>query len=226
VPGDYVWLSVSDTGTGICREFQEHIFEPFFTTKEVGKGTGLGLATVYGIVKQSGGYVWVESEPLKGSCFTIYLPRAKEAVVHAVAKEAEELIRGSGTILVAEDEAALREAMCEYLGRLGYTVLAANSGEEAMSVAIEHEGHIDLLLTDIVMPAMSGKELSQKLCSLRPDLKTIYMSGYADDKLSRHHIQETRLMFLQKPFSLGTLARKVRDTLEKLAEHDSRIVNT
>jgi signal transduction histidine kinase/ActR/RegA family two-component response regulator/ketosteroid isomerase-like protein len=215
VPGDYVRVSVADTGTGISRELQEHIFEPFFTTKEVGKGAGLGLATVYGIVKQSGGYVWVESEPQHGSCFTIYLPRVKQAVAHAVAKEAEEVIRGSETILVAEDEASLREGMCEYLGSLGYTVLAADSGKEAMSMVVEHEGHIDLLLTDLIMPAMSGKELSEKLCSLRPDMKTIYMSGYAGDKLSRHGIQETGAMFLQKPFSLGTLARKVRDTLEK-----------
>ncbi len=213
-PGDYVWLSVSDTGMGISAELQEHIFEPFFTTKEVGKGTGLGLATVYGIVKQSGGYVWVESELEHGSCFTIYLPRVKEAATHAAAKEAGELIRGSETILVAEDEAALREGMCEYLGSFGYTILAARSGKEALSVAVEHEEHIDLLLTDLVMPAMSGKELSEKLCSLRPDLKTIYMSGYPGDKLLGHGIQETGAMFLQKPFSLSTLARKVRDTLE------------
>ncbi len=227
VPGNYVWLSVADTGIGISRELQEHIFEPFFTTKEVGKGTGLGLATVYGIVKQSGGYVWVESEPGHGSCFTIYLPRVKQAVAPAMATEAEELIRGSETILVAEDEAALREGMCEYLGSVGYTVLAADSGKEAMSLAVEHQGHIDLLLTDLVMPAMSGKELSEKLRCLLPGLKTIYMSGYADDKLSRHGIQETGAgaMFLQKPFSLGTLARKVRDALEKVVEHEGSHMN-
>jgi len=170
---------------------------------------------VYGIVKQSGGYVWVESELEHGSCFTIYLPRVKEAVTHAAAKEAEGVIRGSETILVAEDDAALREGMCEYLGSLGYTVLAADSGKEALPVAVEHVGHIDLLLTDLVMPAMSGKELSEKLCSLRADLKTIYMSGYAGDKPSWHGIQETGAMFLQKSFSLGTLAHKVRDTLGK-----------
>jgi CheY-like chemotaxis protein len=159
--------------------------------------------------------VWVESELQKGSCFTIYLPRVEEAVDHALAAEDEMLVRGTETILVAEDEEALRAGMCEYLGSLGYTVLAVGSGKEALSVAVEHEGHIDLLLTDLVMPAMSGKELSQMLSSLRPDLKTIYMSGYAGDKLSRHGVQETGAMFLQKPFSLATLARKVRDTLAK-----------
>ena len=212
-PGDYVRLSVTDTGTGISKEMQEQIFDPFFTTKEVGKGTGLGLATVYGIVKQSGGYVWVDSELGQGACFTIYLPRVKGAIAPEMPAKAEAQPRGTETILVAEDEEALREAMCDYLRSLGYTVLAASSGQEALSVASEHEGHIDLLITDLVMPEMSGRELAQMLGSLRPDLKTIYMSGYTDDAVLRHGIHEPGTTFLQKPFSLGTLARKVRDTL-------------
>jgi CheY-like chemotaxis protein len=223
--GDYVWLSVSDTGTGISKEIQDQIFDPFFTTKEVGKGTGLGLATVYGIVKQSGGYVWVESEPLKGSCFTIYFPRVTEAAAQAVTAQGQRLVRGAETILLAEDEVNLREGMCEYLGSLGYHVLAAGSGNEAMSVALDHEGQINLLVTDIVMPGMSGRELSRMLGSLRPNLKTIYMSGYAGDELSQRGIEETGASFLQKPFSLGTLAHKVRDTLEPSGRERRRDVN-
>jgi two-component system cell cycle sensor histidine kinase/response regulator CckA len=213
-PGDYVWLSVSDTGTGISKEMQGKIFDPFFTTKEVGRGTGLGLAMIYGIVKQSNGVVWVESELGRGSCFTIYLPKAKEAISQGKVAEAETRSRGTETILLVEDEAALREAMRDYLGGLGYTVLVAGSGKEALEVVSEHEEHIDLLTTDIVMPGMSGRELSQMLGSLRSDLKTIYISGYAGDVLSRHGIHEIGAAFLQKPFSLGTLARKVRELLE------------
>ncbi len=212
-PGDYVRLSVADTGIGMSRELQGQIFEPFFTTKEVGKGTGLGLATVYGIVKQSGGYVWVDSELGQGSCFTIYLPRVKGAVAPITPVEPESRPRGTETILVTEDEDTLRDAICDYLKTLQYTVLAASSGQQALSVVAEHEGRIDLLLTDLVMPKMSGGELSQLLETLRPELKTIFMSGYADDAVLRHGIRDRGAAFLQKPFSLGALARKVRETL-------------
>jgi PAS domain S-box-containing protein len=212
VPGDYVRLSVADTGTGISKEMQGRIFDPFFTTKEVGKGTGLGLAMVYGIVKQSGGHVWVDSELGRGTCFTIYLPRTKRAIVPEMPAKTEAQPRGTGTILVAEDEEALRVAMCGYLRSLGYTVLEASSGKQALSIASQ-EGHIDLLITDLVMPGMNGRELSQLLGSLRLDLRTICMSGYSDDPVSRHDINELGAAFLQKPFSLGTLARKVRGTL-------------
>jgi two-component system cell cycle sensor histidine kinase/response regulator CckA len=210
-PGDYVKLSVADTGMGMSKRVMEQVFEPFFTTKGVGKGTGLGLAMVYGMVRQSRGYVWVDSEVGKGTCFTIYLPRVKALVALEIPVNAEQQLRGEGVLLVVEDEDALRKAMCNYLQSLGYTVLEANSGSEALAVANQQAG-IDLLITDVVMPRMSGRELSQTLESLRPGLKTIHMSGYTDDAVLRHGIEEGA-SFLQKPFSLGTLARKVHDTL-------------
>jgi CheY-like chemotaxis protein len=211
-PGNYVQLSVADTGTGISKELQQQIFDPFFTTKEVGKGTGLGLAMVYGIVRQSGGYVWVDSDLGQGARFIVYWPKGKEAIVPEASAQVERRPRGTETVLVTEDEDALREAICNYLRNLGYTVLSANSGQQALSIASQ-QGHIDLLITDLVMPKMSGRELSHVLGSLRPDLKTVFMSGYTDDAVLRHGIQEMSAAFLQKPFSLGTLARKVRETL-------------
>jgi CheY-like chemotaxis protein len=211
-PGDYVELLITDTGTGISKELLEQVFEPFFTTKEVGKGTGLGLAMVYGIVKQSSGHVWVDSELGMGSCFTIYLPRVKATIGTEISANGEARPRGTETLLVVEDENALREVMCDYLQSLGYTVFCAGSGREALAIASQQE-HIDLLITDVVMPKMSGRELSQMLGSLRPELKTIHMSGYTDDAVLRHGIQEFGASFLQKPFSLATLARKVYDTL-------------
>jgi PAS domain S-box-containing protein len=214
-PGDYVWLSVTDTGTGISKEMQRSIFDPFFTTKEAGKGTGLGLSTVYGIVKQSGGHVWVDSELGRGACFTVYLPRVKKVIAPVMSAKVEKEPRGTETILVAEDEGALREALCGYLRNLGYTVLGADSGTEALTVASQHEEPIDLLITDLVMRGMSGRDLSQMMGSRRPSLKTIFMSGYADDVVLRQGIHELGAVFLQKPFSLGKIARKVRDTLEE-----------
>jgi PAS domain S-box-containing protein len=212
LPGDYVMLSVTDSGTGMSKKVQKDIFEPFFTTKEVGKGTGLGLSMVYGIVKQNGGHVWVESKPGQGACFTIYLPKVERTVAPTVPARAEAPPRGTETLLVVEDEKSLRRGICELLSSLGYTVLAASSGEEALSIASEQE-HIDLLLTDVIMPKMSGRELAQTLGSLRPELKIIYMSGYTDDAVLRSGIHELHTAFLQKPFGLSALARKVRDTL-------------
>jgi two-component system, cell cycle sensor histidine kinase and response regulator CckA len=212
-PGEYVKLTVSDSGLGIRKEDQEQIFEPFYTTKDVGKGTGLGLAMVYGIVKQNGGNVWVDSELGQGACFTICLPRAKGMIASDTSAKPARQRRGTGTILIAEDEEALREAICGYLRTLGYMVLEASSGQEALSVASEHEGHIDLLITDVVMPKMSGRELSQTLGRSRPRLKTIHMSGYTDDAVLRHGIQGSEATFLQKPFNLSMLARTVSDTL-------------
>ena len=216
-PGEYVKLSVTDTGSGISKETQEQIFEPFFTTKEVGKGTGLGLAMVYGIAKQNGGYVWVESEPAHGACFSICLPRAAGAASSSTSAKTEAQPRGTETLLVAEDEVSLRVVVCGYLRSLGYTVLEAGSGQQALAAASQHAEQIDLLITDVVMPKMSGREISQTLESLRPELKTIYMSGYTDDAVLRHGIHKLGASFLQKPFSLATLARRVRDVLENKA---------
>ena len=214
-PGNYVKLSIVDTGMGISKEVQQQIFEPFFTTKEVGKGTGLGLATVYGIVNQSGGYVWVDSEPGQGSCFTIYLPCTEETIGLQSSVELAVRPGGAETILVAEDEAPVREVMCEFLRSLGYTVLAAGSGQQALSIASQHDGDIDLLLTDVVMPKMSGRELASLLGDLRPGLKTIFMSGYTDDSVLRHGVQALEVAWIQKPFGMTTLAREVRDALDK-----------
>jgi PAS domain S-box-containing protein len=212
--GEYVKLSVTDTGMGIGKKEQEKVFEPFYTTKEVGKGTGLGLAMVYGIVKQSNGFVWIDGEHRQGACFVVYLPRANGVIASDKPSKASAHPRGTETLLVAEDENALREAMCGHLRSLGYTVYAAGTGQQALLLASEHPDHIDLLISDVVMPKMSGRELSEMLGSLRSNLKTIYMSGYTDDAVLRHGIREKAANFLQKPFSLSVLARKVRETLE------------
>ena len=213
VPGDYVMLSVTDTGEGMSHEIQERVFDPFFTTKGVGRGTGLGLSTVYGIVKQSNGHVWCESELGKGTTFTIYLPRAKQNAASVLLSQGDHIPRGTETLLVVEDEEALRESVCEFLRGLGYNILEAESGQRALSVASMYDGTIDVLVTDVVMPKMSGRQISQMLGSARPGLKTIYMSGYTDDAVVRHGIREAAVSFLQKPFSLATLARKVREVI-------------
>jgi two-component system, cell cycle sensor histidine kinase and response regulator CckA len=213
LPGEYVKLSVTDTGTGISKELHERIFDPFFTTKEVGKGSGLGLAMVYGIVKQSGGHVWVDSELEKGTCFTIYLPSTKEARTTAVQAGPAVPERGAGVLLVVEDEQALREAISHHLKGLGYVVLEAGSGQEALTVASQ-TGRIDLLITDVVMPRMSGRELSEILARSRPNLETIYMSGYTDDEALRNGIHEAGANFLHKPFSLATLASRLQEMLK------------
>lgn len=215
--GRYVMLAVSDTGHGMDAETQSHIFEPFFTTKEAGKGTGLGLATVYGIVKQSGGYIWVYSEPGEGTVFKIYLPRVEET------QAAEEERRpsspapgGKETILVAEDQDAVRILICEVLTSKGYRILVASRGEEALRIAREHPGPIHLLVTDVVMPGISGRELARNLAVLQPELKVLYMSGYTGNAMVHHGMLEEGLIFIQKPFSPDALARKVREVLEKL----------
>lgn len=213
-PGAYVMLAVSDTGVGMDAETRSHIFEPFFTTKERGKGTGLGLATVYGIVKQSGGYVWVYSEPGKGSSFKIYLPRSADIPVPAPMPIAHLLPhRGSETILVVEDEDAVRSLVAAALRASGYKVLAASHPEEALQACREHDGEIHLLLTDVVMPQMNGRELAERLKSLRPETKILYMSGYTDAAILHHGILERGEAFLQKPFTPNSLARKVREVL-------------
>jgi PAS domain S-box-containing protein len=212
VPGHYVMLSVTDSGEGISKKIQKDIFEPFFTTKEIGKGTGLGLAMVYGIVKQNGGYVWVDSKLKHGARFTIYLPKVAQTAVPVVSIQAKATPKGTETILVVEDEKSLRRGISDLLNGLGYTVLAASSGAEALAIACKQE-HIDLLLTDVIMPKMGGRELAELLRNLQPNLKIIYMSGYTDDVVLRNGIHDQNTDFLQKPFGLSALANKVREAL-------------
>ena len=215
VPGKYVLLALTDTGCGMDKATMARLFEPFFTTKETGKGTGLGLATVYGIVKQSGGYIWVYSEPDKGSTFKVYLPRT-DAEPQAKAVEAGgDTPRGDGErILLVEDEASLRE-LCEIvLSGLGYRVSAAGSGTEALRLVEEQRLEPNLVVTDVVMPGMSGTELAERLRRDRSDLKVLYMSGYPDDAIARHGILDPGIPFIQKPFTERALAVHVREALK------------
>ncbi|HVO82429.1 MAG TPA: PAS domain S-box protein [Terriglobales bacterium] len=213
-PGDYVLLSVADTGQGIAPGHLPHIFEPFYTTKEDGKGTGLGLATVYGIVKQSGGYIWVYSELGLGTTFKIYLPsHHRKAFPTLVSKPLEGAPRGNETILLVEDEAAVRESTREFLTLSGYTVLEAGNGEGALHVAREYPGPIHLMVTDVVMPHLGGAQLAEQLAAERPQMKVLFVSGYAESTILRHGVMDVSTCFLQKPFGLKTLARKVREVL-------------
>jgi CheY-like chemotaxis protein len=215
-PGRYVMLAVSDTGSGMDEETRSHIFEPFFTTKEMGKGTGLGLSTVYGIVKQSDGYIWVYSEAGQGTTFKVYLPR-----VEACADESQKLAtlgtgdRGSETILLVEDEDGVRALVTQVLSRQGYTVIETSHGQEALEQYERHTGSISLLLTDVVLPQMSGREVAERLKALRPNIKVLYMSGYTDDAILRHGVIGQETAFLQKPFTTASLARKVREVLDQ-----------
>lgn len=214
IPGRYVMLAVSDTGVGMTPEVMGRIFEPFFTTKEKGKGTGLGLSTVYGIVKQSSGYVWVYSEPGRGTTFKVYLPRVDAPVdVLAPARETGTIV-GTETILLAEDDESLRRLARGLLERLGYTVLEAPNAAQALALAASHAGPIHLLVSDVVMPGASGRELARRLAASRPDTKVLYMSGYTDDAIVHHGMLEPGLNFLQKPFTPSTLTRKVREVLD------------
>lgn len=213
-PGPYVMLAVSDTGEGIAAEDREHIFEPFFTTKETGRGTGLGLSTVYGIVKQSGGNIWVYSEVGRGTAFKVYLPRVDEiAQEYTRGIEAEEVLHGQETVLVAEDDERVRRLVREVLEHYGYNVLSAVSGDDALELAERQSGTIDLLLTDVVMPKMSGRRVADRLRALQPATKVLYMSGYTDESIVHHGVLDPDTPFLQKPFTPQVLARKVRDVL-------------
>jgi PAS domain S-box-containing protein len=215
-PGRYVMLSVSDTGVGMTQEVKERAFEPFFTTKEKGKGTGLGLSTVYGIVKQSGGNIWVYSEPGKGTTFKIYLQRVDEPLEELREKMVgEELPRGKETVLVVEDEEKVRKLIVEILGRQGYRVLEASHGDEALVIHEKHDGPIHLILVDVVMPGMSGSELAKHLASLRPETKILYMSGYTDNAIVHHGVLARGVNYIQKPFTMDGLTRKVRKVLDK-----------
>lgn len=213
-PGKYVMLAVSDTGTGMDAETQAHIFEPFFTTKEPGKGTGLGLSTVYGIVKQSDGWIWVYSEVGRGTTFKIYLPKV-DAVVQADKPRGARTDppRGTETILLVEDQDGIRDLVRPFLEEMGYKVLEASNGEEALKIAQQHKGGIDLLLTDIVMPIMGGHEMAQRLVALRPEVRVLYMSGYAEYASAPAGNLDHDAFRLQKPFSMDALARRVREAL-------------
>lgn len=213
-PGAYVALTVRDTGGGMDQATQSHVFEPFFTTKARGKGTGLGLSSVYGIVKQSGGYIEVASEPAHGTTFTIYLPRVDEAVDEvAVAEARSGMVSGSETVLLVEDEDAVRQLLRETLEALGYTVLSAPNGPEALRVSVEYARPIDLLVTDVVMPQMNGRALAERLAQQHPGLKTLYVSGHADEFIVRHGVLEPGLTLLRKPFTPDELAWKIREVL-------------
>lgn len=219
IPGRYIALAVGDTGIGMDKDTKEHAFDPFFTTKEAGKGTGLGLATVYGIVKQSGGYVWIYSEPGLGSTIKVYLPEVSAAAAFTSTGDTSTPVkaaaRGSETILLVEDEDAVRSLTCRILEKQGYRVLPAQHGRDAMEIATREEGHIDLVLTDIVMPGLNGRGLVEKLSGIRPKIKSLYMSGYTDDDIVRRGFVEPSKSFLQKPFTSEALIQTVRKVLDE-----------
>jgi len=209
-PGPHVMIAVSDTGGGMDAETRSKIFEPFFTTKEPGKGTGLGLATVYGIVKQSGGSIWVYSEPGHGTTFKVYLPRAEEAAVPARRPiEMPEPSGGAHTILLVEDDEAVRRLLCTVLERAGYTVLATGDVDQALTICREHDGTLDLLLTDLVLPKMDGRQLSEKARSVRSDMKVVYMSGYAGNAVVHHGVLGPDAAFIEKPVAPGVLLERI-----------------
>jgi PAS domain S-box-containing protein len=213
-PGDYVRLAVTDTGSGIDSETLKNIFEPFFTTKEAGKGTGLGLATVDGIVQQNGGHIQVRSEPGAGASFRIYLPRVGGSVMEPVTPQIEAHPQGRGeTVLLVEDEAAVLGMGKEALLALGYQVITADTPADALRLATSHPARIELLITDIVMPGMNGRELAEQIVALQPGIRLIFMSGYPADIVAQRGVLEQGVHFLQKPFSLHDLAAKVKETL-------------
>jgi PAS domain S-box-containing protein len=217
-PGRYVMLAVSDTGTGMDRDTVAHIFEPFYTTKESGRGTGLGLSTVYGIVKQSGGYIWVYSEPGRGSTFKVYLPRVDEVVPGPRGeKQITDSRRGTETILLVEDEDGVRELAKTVLTAQGYQVLVTGRPDEAIAMLRDHKQEIQLLLTDVIMPNMSGRELARRVSAVRPDIKVLFMSGYTDNVISAGGMLEEGISFLQKPFTPTVLLQKIREVLNQAA---------
>jgi CheY-like chemotaxis protein len=211
-------LAVSDTGIGMDAATMARIFEPFFTTKGEGKGTGLGLATVFGIVKQSGGHVAVYSEPGGGATFKIYLPRVGGENPSAVTRLAQPVVpRGTETILLVEDEPALLALSRHLLSAQGYTVLEAGCGEKATRAAKQYEGTIHLLVTDVVMPGLSGRQVAERITALRPGVRVLFLSGYTDDAVIRHGVLQAESAFLQKPYTPAALAQKVREVLDQPA---------
>jgi CheY-like chemotaxis protein len=213
-PGPYVMMAVSDTGCGMDAETQTQMFDPFFTTKELGKGTGLGLSTVYGIVKQSGGDIWVYSERGRGTTFKLYLPCVDQAADTLHPELTRIKPSGTETVLLVEDEELVRQLAALVLREHGYEVLEATSGDDALRIAQQYEGGIHLLLSDVVMPQMSGKELADRIKSTRSDIRVLYTSGYTDDAVLHHGISDADLQFIQKPFTPNALANKVREVLD------------
>jgi CheY-like chemotaxis protein len=215
-PGSYVMLQVRDNGQGMSEEVVAQIFEPFFTTKEQGKGTGLGLSTVYGIVKQSEGYIYVDSELGRGTSFTIYLPRVDDVTsVRESGLVTDSLPVGNETILLVEDEPLVRQFVSKTLRSCGYTVIEASNGPEALLTADDYEGPIHLLVTDMVMPRMSGRELAVRFAEWRPSMKALFISGYTDNEISSQDVADSDISFLQKPFTPRQIANKVREVLDK-----------
>jgi two-component system, cell cycle sensor histidine kinase and response regulator CckA len=209
-------LAVSDTGCGMSEETKTRIFEPFFTTKGLGKGTGLGLATAYGIVKQCGGHIGVYSELGRGATFKIYLPPVKENVSSGQSIHGLRVApHGNETILLVEDEAAVRGLTQLALQTHGYTVLEASNGKEALNVCAQHQGPIHLVMTDVVMPDMGGRQVAERLKADKPEIKVLFLSGYTDDAVVRHGILQSEVAFIQKPFSPVALANKVREVLDQ-----------
>jgi CheY-like chemotaxis protein len=214
-PGPHVMLGVSDTGTGIDPEIQSRIFEPFFTTKERGKGTGLGLATVYGVVKQSEGHIWVYSEPGRGTTFKVYLPRVEEAAEIARRPDGRSSAAGgSETVLVVEDDDGVRALVRQVMSSAGYTVMECKNAVQALSMSTSYSGHMHLMVTDVIMPGASGRELAQKITRLRPGIRVLYMSGYTDKAIVHHGILDEGVAFLEKPFTPDRLLRKLREVLD------------
>jgi CheY-like chemotaxis protein len=216
-PGDYVMLAITDTGTGISDEVKARVFEPFFSTKGVGQGTGLGLSTCYGIIKQSGGHISVYSELGRGTTFKIYLPQLEsQAKIPILRLDSPDLPRGTETILLVEDDPALREMAATLLRRLGYTVLTAANGVEALSLKHERtSGHVDLLFTDVVMPHMSGKELADRVRALYPQTKILFTSAYTENAIVHQGVLDKGVDLLQKPFTPSALAHKLREIMDK-----------
>jgi signal transduction histidine kinase len=216
-PGEYVMLAVSDTGTGMEEGIRLHIFEPFFTTKEKGRGTGLGLATVYGIVRQAGGHIWLYSEPGEGTTFKIYMPRTLEAVEEpAVRWEQTDQLDGTESVLLVEDDPSVRGLVGQTLRKRGYTVLEADNGEEALRLVRERSSSVDLLITDVLMPGISGKELSDQLQIQHPSMKVLFVSGYTENTIVHHGVLEPGVAFLSKPFTSPMLMQRVREVLDKV----------
>jgi CheY-like chemotaxis protein len=217
VAGPYVRLRVIDTGHGMDPQTKSQIFEPFFTTKDKGKGTGLGLSTVYGIVKQSGGYIWVESQPGMGACFEIVLPQVSGEQDQRPEHDEQSAYEGGATILVVEDQHEVRVLSAQMLAEQGYKVLEAPDGQSALELFERHKDEIDLLLTDVVMPGISGRVVADRIREARPETRVLFMSGYTDDEIMHQGIYHDLVDFLPKPFTMEELAAKVREVLRKPA---------